>query len=154
LSTVGLIAVIADRGRVGRVGFEQHRRTFAAIDLAAEIGRHGQGELRFAAGQAPGGVVFADGTVEAEIGAVGERLRNGALIDRMVAADECGRQVFRIGIDGEAEQEQLHQRHRQGQRDRAGVAPHLQEFLVQHGDETGPADHADSPAGAPDEASR
>ena len=47
------------------------------------------------------------------------------------------RQVPRIGVDGKAEQQKLHHRHADHQRKRHAVAPHLDEFLHQDGEQPG-----------------
>ena len=43
---------VADRRRIGGIGIHQHRRLFAAIDRAVEIGRNVHHEQQFAIGEA------------------------------------------------------------------------------------------------------
>ena len=69
---------------------------------------------------------------EAEIGGVLQRLQDRAREIAVLLQQHRGRQVARRGVDGIAEQQQLHHRDHHDHRERHAVAPELDEFLDQH----------------------
>src|SRR6266571_6124471 len=69
---------------------------------------------------------------EAKIGGVLKRLQNRAPEVAVLLQQHRGRQVARRGVDGVAEQQQLHHRDHHDHRERHAVAPQLDEFLDHH----------------------
>src|SRR5690348_13079361 len=73
----------------------------------------------------------------AEAFGVGERFQDAAYEGSLIRKDDGGRHVFRIGVDGEAEKGELHQRHADHHGEGQAVSAHLDEFLDEYGAEPG-----------------
>src|SRR6476469_3254972 len=69
---------------------------------------------------------------EAEIGGVLQRLEDRAREIAVLLQQHRGRQMARRGVDGVAEQQQLHHRDHHDHRERYPVAPELDELLDHH----------------------
>src|SRR6266702_1935767 len=69
---------------------------------------------------------------EAEIGGVLHRFQDRAAEVVLLLQQHGGRQIVRRGVDGEAEQHQLHYRQHHDHRERDAVTAQLDEFLHQH----------------------
>ena len=131
---------------------EQHRRVFAAIHRAREAGRDLQHEQHVAVGQRRVGLVLGLEGANVEIAGVLQAPTVSVRSYCEWSADSsAGRQVVRIGVDREAEQEKLQQRQHDDQPDGHRVAPHLQPFLAQHGHEAGEGEavHGGGPISPP-----
>src|SRR5262249_7532620 len=60
-----------------------------------------------------------------------------ALVGGVFRGEQPRWQMARVGVDREAEQEELHQRQHYGQTDSRAIAAHLQRFLAQYRKQTG-----------------
>ena len=119
--------------RIGGVGRDQHRRIIAAPHRALEAARNFDAEQHLAGQQQIvefGDIVHFPG--EAEIVGVLQRLEDRAAEVAVLLQQHRGRQVSRRGVDGIAEQQQLHHRDHHDHRKRHPVAPQLDEFLDHH----------------------
>ena len=124
----------ARRHRIAGIGRHQQRRDVAAPRAALEPGRDLDAEqdrarshpvihLRFRAGDAD----------EAEIAGVAEGSQDRAGQVVVLVHQHRRRQLARRRVDGEAEQQQLHDRNEDHGRKRHPVAAELHELLDQHG---------------------
>src|SRR5207244_4107194 len=68
-----------------------------------------------------------------EVGAVADRMQQGAALGTMIGQKHAGGQVFRIRIDGVTKQNQLQERDADHHPERQAVPPHLDEFLDDDG---------------------
>ena len=132
------------RGRVGGVGLDENDRPVAAKEVALEVHGDGDQELHLAAGKR--GVPFGLGghlADEGEVAAVADGLQDGAGVRAVVGDAHGGGQVTRVGVDREAEEHELHERHAEHHAEGEPVAAHLHEFLDDDGPESsgGEADH-------------
>ena len=126
-------------GRVRRVGRHQQRWFFAADDVAFEVFRNGDDKIGIARLQDPVDLAAVfDGTAYVEIGGGLHRRQEAPDKGSAVMHFDDGRQVPGVGIDGEAEQHQLHDGNRDHHGEGHAVATHLDEFLHQNRQE--PAD--------------
>ena len=131
------LAERAERGtrrhRIGGIGRDQQRRMVAAPHRALEAARHLDAEQHLARQQQ--GVELGLGVDllgEMEIGGVFQRLEDRAREVAVLLQQHRRRQVVRGGVDGEAEQHQLHHRKHHDHGERHPVAAQLDEFLHQH----------------------
>ena len=125
----------AGRDRIGGVGRDQHRRLVAApqrrarnwrgISIANSTSPEAQQlvELGFVARQPR----------DLEVRGVLERREDRAADVARLLQQHRGRQIARRGVDGVAEQHELHQRDHDDHGERDAVAPELDELLDQHG---------------------
>ena len=123
----------AGRDRIGRVGRDQQRRPVAAPHRALEAARDLDAEQHLAGLQEIvelGDAVHFAG--EAEIAGILQRLQDRARQIAVLLQQHRGRQMARRGVDGIAEQQQLHHRDHHDHRERDAVAAELDEFLDQH----------------------
>ena len=70
---------------------------------------------------------------DAEVGGVAERGQDRAAEIAVLVDEHGGRQVARRGVDGEAEQQELHDRNEDHGGEGDAVAPQLHELLDEHG---------------------
>ena len=135
---------VADRRRIGRVGIHQHRRLVAAVDRPVEIGRNVHDKKQLAIGEAALGLRLGRERPDVVIAGVAQRRDERPLIFGMVGREQPGRQVLGVGVDRVAEQKQLHHRQGDDHAQRQRVAPDLDPFLAQDGQEAseGEAAHA------------
>ena len=122
------------RHRIGGVGGYQQRRIIAPPQRPLEIGRDLDREQDLARRQRV--IEFrlvAQLPHDLEIFGVAQRRKNRAADVAVFLQQHRGRQIARRGVDGVAEQHELHQRNRDHGRERDAVAPELEEFLDQHG---------------------
>ena len=132
---------VAAGGRVGRVGRQQQRRPFAADQAARKIGRDHQHELHVAAFQQTVAFRFAGGASrDAKIGGILQAGDQAARELALVALYHGQRQMLGVGVDREAEQDQLQDRHPDHHRESQAVALDLAKFLDQDRDEAAPVD--------------
>ena len=103
---------VADRGRVGRVGVDQHARVLAAIDRAVEVRRHLDDENQIAAREPVVRLLLGAQHAEVVIAGIVQRGGDGAGVFGILDRQQPGRQMLGIGVDRVAEQEQLHDRNR------------------------------------------
>ena len=123
----------ARRHRIGGVGRDQQRRLVAAPHRTLEAARDFDAEQHLARLQEIvelGDAVDLAG--EAEIGGVFDRLQYRAREIAVLLQQHRRRQVARRGVDGKAEQNELHHRQHHDHRERDPVAAKLDEFLDQH----------------------
>src|SRR5207237_1798390 len=120
----------SSRSRIGRVRFDQERRSIAAQKIAAEIFRNVDYELDLAAREQI--VSFTLGLHlpdEVEVCAVLHRVKEGSSLRALVGQKHGGGQMSRVGINREAEQGQLNQWNAKHHGEGETVAPHLREFF-------------------------
>ncbi len=129
---------MADRvgrgGRVGSVSLDQYLGPFTAYQCAAEPGRDGNHKRHFAAGQQVGagaGVVCVQ--YKAVIAGGFQRLDQGAGQRGVLFDQQRSGQLPGVGIDGVAEQDQLHNRNTEHHREGQTIAAHLHQLLHEHG---------------------
>ena len=125
---------VAGGGRVGGVRFHQHGGPLAARETTREIGGDGDDELDRAHRHILFGLCdSARVRPHIEVAAVFQRCRKAARIRALIGVQHHRRQVLGVGIDGKAEQHQLHHgnTHHHGKGD--AVAPQLDEFLCHDG---------------------
>jgi hypothetical protein len=121
---------IAGRGRIGRVGFDQQHRALATFELTAEILGYGNHELHRSQLERSRRERFgSDAACDPKVAAVFHRTDHAARIDTVVRAQHRGGQCFRIGVDGKAEQYELHYRHPDHHSEGQSIAPHLDELF-------------------------
>ena len=119
--------------RIGGVGGDQQRRAVAAPHRALEIGRYLDREQHRAGGEQTVELGLAAHDVgDIEILGVLQRLEDRAAEIALLLQQHRGRQMARIGVDGVAEQQELHQRDHDDHRERDAVALELDELLDQH----------------------
>jgi hypothetical protein len=122
--------------RIACIGLDQELGVLSADEIAGEIDRHRNHERDFALVQhtlrVPGRARDRD---EVEIVGILERRFDGARVDAVVGDVKSGGQMFRIGIDGEAEKQELKHRNADHHRESGSVAAHLDELLDQDGDQ-------------------
>ena len=125
----------AHRRGVARVRGQEHRRALPALDEPGEVHRHLQDEEHIAPrhGSLRLGRRHRGGDVEVVGGPHGRDQR--ARRARVVAHHQRRRQVLGVGVDGEAEEEELDQRHAHHQGQGEAVPPRLDDLLAQDGDE-------------------
>src|SRR5215213_9490299 len=78
---------------------------------------------------------------QVEIFARAQRRHEGAREHAVVLDQDCGWQVLRVGVDGVAEQHQLHERDEDHRRKRDAVAPELDQLLDEGGVEAAEGHH-------------
>jgi hypothetical protein len=131
------------RRRVGCVGRHQDVRLLPAQHVALEVVRDDHDEIGLAP---PQRVLALLGSMhharEIEIARRFHPRQHRADQRPAVVELHQRRQVARIGIDGKAEQHQLHDRQPDHHGEGDAVAPHLDEFLHQHGQEPGNREQA------------
>ena len=118
---------------VGGVGLDQQRGPLAAQQAARETGRNVQHEQHPALRQrgAPGLFVGQFFDYVEVIGRLHRRYE-GACEFAVVGHDHRGGHLLRIGVDGVAEQRQLHDGNADDHAESDAVAAQLQEFLAHH----------------------
>ena len=119
-----------------RVPFDQEVRLRATHDIAGEVHRnfHHEDDAAFLQ-QAPRRFGIFRFRNDVKIARVFERSDDGTRQGAGVTDRDRRGQIFGIQVDGKAEQEQLHHRHAKDHRKRQAIAPQLQEFLGEHGEE-------------------
>ena len=132
-----MLAERADRAargcRVGRVGLDEDLRLVAAVDARAEIARDDDEKGDVAPLDEPLGLrVGLRPGDEAVVVADLKRRDDGARIMVLPGREQRGVEPLRIGVDGVAEQDELHDRDAEHHREGDAVAPHLDEFLGEH----------------------
>ena len=98
---------------IGGVGLDEDRGPLAAQQIAREILGNVDDELHFAAREqrrAPSASVVSLRD-ECEVAAVPDGVQQRAAVRAVVGHEHGGRQMLRVGVDGEAEEHELHQRH-------------------------------------------
>ena len=104
---------------IGGIGLDRDRHRAAAHQIALEIRGEADDELHLAARQGTRCLILADAAEHVEIATVLHRRDEGARRRTGLGNHHGRRQVFRIRIDGEAEQHQLQDRnaddHAEGQ---------------------------------------
>ncbi|MNK40650.1 hypothetical protein D3C87_593000 [compost metagenome] len=123
----------AGRHGIGGVGLDQQRRAFAAQQPAREVRRYRHHEQHPALGQrrAPGFLVvqfLGDVKVVRRLHRRDEAAREGAVVRR----DDGGGHLLGIGVDGVAEQRELHDGQAHDHAEGDAVAAKLQELLQDH----------------------
>ena len=122
---------VAGRDWIGRVGFDQQRRTFSAHQALRKIRRNGHHELRLAGREHAVRIrlvtCLAD---ECEIIGVLEGRENVTRKLTVVGDERGSRQMLRIGVDGEAEQDELDDRNADDHAEGQPVAFELDELLA------------------------
>ena len=135
---------IAGGRRVGRVGLDQHRRALAALQAAREVRRdRARTNCTSPCASSRSASASLDGMRDhAEIAGVLQRAHERARVDARLGRDAraVGRRL-RVGVDGVAEQHQLHHRHADHHREGEPVAAQLHEFLREHGEEAVQGEH-------------
>jgi hypothetical protein len=129
----------AGRRGVAGVGLDQDLGVVAARHAAAEVARERDGELHVAApdhGVELGRAARLGGEVEVE--RVLQRRGDRAGVTAVLLHQHRSRQVARLGVDGVAEQDQLHHRDAQHHRPGDPVAGDLLELLDQHREHAAP----------------
>jgi hypothetical protein len=134
--------------RVGGVGFDQQRRALAAHQVAVEAGREGDDELDLATLEEVVGLLLVHLADNPEIVAVGHGGDVGPRERPGVDHDHGGGQVFRVGIDRKAEEQQLDDRDADDHSEGQSVALELDELLEQDADPAREREawHASQPA--------
>ena len=123
----------AGRDRIGGVGRHQQRRLVAAPHRTLEAARDLDPEQHLAGLQEIvelGDAVHLAG--EAEVAGVLQRLQHRTRQIAVLLDQHRRRQMPRRGVDGIAEQQELHHRDHHDHRERDAVAAKLDEFLDQH----------------------
>ena len=123
----------AGRRRIGGVRLDQHRRALAAEQPVGEIHGDVDDELHVAQLEQALRLGLRRGFPHNdEIVAGAHRLDERAGERPLVGTTQRGRQVARVGVDGEAEHHQLQQRDADHHREGHAVALHLDELLQHH----------------------
>ena len=134
----------AGRHRIGGVGRHQQRRPVAAAQRALEAARNLDRKQHLARGQHAVELgLVAHLPRDLEVFGVFQRLEDRAPDVARFLQQHRGRQSARLGVDGIAEQHELHQRHGDDGREGDAVAAKLHEFLADHGADPPPEAAAD-----------
>ena len=129
----------AGRHRIGGVRRDQQRRPLAAPQRALEAGRDLDREQHHAGRQQPVELrLVADLVRDLEEPRVLKRRQNRTADVVRLLHQHRSRQVARRGVDGVAEQHELHQRDHDDHRERDAIAAKLDELLDQHRARTSP----------------
>ena len=132
---------VAGGRRVGRIGFEQHRRPLAAQHPALEAGGDREDELDVAALDHPLGVGGARiGLDDLEVAGVLERTHEAARERPLLLCDHRGRQAARVAVDRKAEQGHLDDRDADHHREGQAVAFELDQLLDHHREQAAEAE--------------
>ncbi len=126
----------AGGGGVGGVGLDEDGRAFAAEEFAGEILGDVDDELDVAELEEARGLGFGGGLAhEVEVVAGAEGLHEGAGERPLVGGADGGGEVTRVGVDGVAEHQQLHERDADHHAEGHAVAFHLDELFQHDGPE-------------------
>jgi hypothetical protein len=119
-------------GRVGGVSLHEHRWPFSANQPAREVWRHIQNELDFPASQqTTGGFLGFDMVDDREVSAVFHCVNEPPQEWTVVRGKHGDGKVLRIGVNREAEENELDNRNAKHHRKRETIATHLNKLLAQ-----------------------
>ena len=134
----------AGRHRIGGVGRDQQRRLVAAAQRALEAARNLDREQHLARGQHAVELgLVAHLPRDLEVFGVLQRLEDRTADVARFLQQHRGRQAARLGVDGIAEQHELHQRDGDDGGEGDAVAAKLHELLADHGADPPPEAAAD-----------